>query len=190
MKAGFHDPQFAVPIAMEVVREAKGLSYDQVASAFEYGADGKTIKGLDTAIEFGSDHILDSLFFLRLPCEDGVKEVYLNIEGQASRGVPYNLRDRAAIYLCGMMCRQKDRSGDTAASAGCTQCGYCRARWRPAPTPGAESLRTGCSGSRARTRTRSPPLGPPKWRSYSSAGRMSRAITPSSGAWTSGSALE
>ncbi|MBP5203356.1 MAG: hypothetical protein J6Z16_01790, partial [Candidatus Methanomethylophilaceae archaeon] len=107
MKAGFHDPRFVVPLVMEVVREAQGLSYDQVASAFEYESDGRTIKGLDTVVEFGSDHTLDSLFLLRLPCEDGVREVYLNIEGQANRNVPYNLRDRAAIYIHGMMSRQK-----------------------------------------------------------------------------------
>ncbi len=107
MKAGFHDPRFVVPLVMEVVREAKGLTYEQVASAFEYEADGKTIKGLDTVVEFGSDYTLDSLFLLRLPCEGGVREVYLNIEGQASRNVPYNLRDRAAVYLHGIMSRQK-----------------------------------------------------------------------------------
>ena len=107
MKAGFHDPRFTVPLAMRVVREAEGLTYDQVASAFEYEADGKTIKGLDTVVEFGSDHTLDSLFLLRLPYKGGVREVYLNIEGQASRSVPYNLRDRAAVYLHGMMSRQK-----------------------------------------------------------------------------------
>ncbi len=107
MKAGFHDPRFMVPLVMAVVREAEGLTYDQVASAFEYEADGKTIKGLDTVVEFGSDHTLDSLFLLRLPCKDGVKEVYLNIEGQASRRVPYNLRDRAAVYTHGIMDRQK-----------------------------------------------------------------------------------
>ncbi len=112
MKAGFHDPRFVVPIVMKVVREAEGLTYDQVASAFEYEADGRTIKGLDPVVEFGRDHTLDSLFLLRLPCRDGVREVYLNIEGQVSRNVPYNLRDRAAVYLQGILRRQMEAIRD------------------------------------------------------------------------------
>ena len=108
MKAGFHDPRFVVPIVMRVVKEAQGLTSDQVAAAFDYEADGRTLRGLDPVVEFGSEHTMDSLFLLRLPCEDGVREVYLNIEGQVSRRVPYNLRDRAAVYIHGMLSRQKN----------------------------------------------------------------------------------
>lgn len=106
-----HKPRVLAMILKTCAEEFAVREVDEIAKYLIEGSGGDYVKGRETEYidENGSKAILDSVFDLTVPSDDGEIPLLVGIEGQNDPYPGYPLEKRAEYYIARMVSAQKGR---------------------------------------------------------------------------------